>query len=150
MVLTRIAFATRSEIVEAGELTSVAISKDSRFAIAAHLPNEIILVHLKDGSVLRRYTGYESGSFVTQSAYGGATDNYILSGGAGTSPLQSPLARQTQAADRSSHVPFSRRRTSLRLASGHGRAHLCPVWARAGSSQRSGVERAGHDRERER
>lgn len=68
------------EIVQPGELTSVSISEDSRFAIVSHAPNEILYVDLRDGTILRRFQGHDQGQYVLQSCFGGALQNYVLSG----------------------------------------------------------------------
>lgn len=78
-----------SEIVQHGELTSVAISDDSRFAIVSHAPNEILYVDLRDGSVIRRYQGHDQGQYVLKSCFGGALQNYVMSGSEGM-PSASP------------------------------------------------------------
>ncbi|KAM0755447.1 hypothetical protein T439DRAFT_375809 [Meredithblackwellia eburnea MCA 4105] len=68
------------EINQPGELTSVAISSDSRFAIVSHAPNEILYIDLRDGTIIRRFLGHDQGQFVLQSCFGGALQNYVLSG----------------------------------------------------------------------
>lgn len=44
---------------------------------------EVLLVNLQDGKVVQQYHGCDSGSFITQSCFGGVADNYILRGGGG-------------------------------------------------------------------
>ncbi|KAI5479335.1 catabolite degradation protein [Pseudohyphozyma bogoriensis] len=68
------------EIIQPGELTSVSISADSRFAIISHAPNEIIFLNLSDGTILRRFNGHDQGQYVLQSCFGGVLQNYVLSG----------------------------------------------------------------------
>lgn len=72
-----------SELVLHGELTSVSISNDSRFAIISHAPNEILNIDLKDGSIIKRYLGHDQGQYVLKSCFGGALQNYIMSGSEG-------------------------------------------------------------------
>ncbi|BGP45859.1 hypothetical protein JCM10450v2_001694 [Rhodotorula kratochvilovae] len=70
------------EVVQPQELTSVAISSDSRYAIVSHAPKEILYVDLEDGTVVRRFEGHDNGKFVIRACFGGAGENHILSGSA--------------------------------------------------------------------
>lgn len=90
-----------SQITQPGELTSVQVSSDSRFAIISHAPNvrlslvlslqfltlalqEILYLDLRNGTILRRYQGHDQGEWVLQSCFGGALQNYVLSGSEGS------------------------------------------------------------------
>ncbi|SCV68978.1 BQ2448_1998 [Microbotryum intermedium] len=68
------------ESTQPHELTSANISDDSRFAIIGHAPDEILYLDLRDCTVVRRYQGHNQGTFVLQACFGGALQNFILSG----------------------------------------------------------------------
>lgn len=44
---------------------------------------EILYIDLRDGTILRRYQGHDQGQYVLQSCFGGALENYVLSGSEG-------------------------------------------------------------------
>ncbi|KPV75622.1 uncharacterized protein RHOBADRAFT_13767 [Rhodotorula graminis WP1] len=69
-------------VVQPQELSSVTISSDSRYAIVTHAPKEIVYVDLEDGTIVRRFEGHDIGKFVVRACFGGASDNFILSGSA--------------------------------------------------------------------
>ncbi|GAA5960544.1 hypothetical protein JCM8115_003216 [Rhodotorula mucilaginosa] len=68
------------ELVQPRELTSVAVTSDSRYAIVSHAPKEILLIDLDDGTVVRKFTGHDQGEFVIRTSFGGASENFILTG----------------------------------------------------------------------
>ncbi|KAM0792248.1 hypothetical protein ACM66B_004942 [Microbotryomycetes sp. NB124-2] len=68
------------ESIQPNELTSVTISDDSRFAIVSHAPSEILYIDLRDGTIVRRFQGHDQGRFVLQSCFGGALQNFVMSG----------------------------------------------------------------------
>ncbi|GAA6062457.1 hypothetical protein JCM10212_005360 [Sporobolomyces blumeae] len=68
------------EIVQPSELTSVEISGDSKYAIVNHAPKEILYVELDTGSILRKFEGHDQGQYVLRSCFGGALENFVLSG----------------------------------------------------------------------
>lgn len=43
---------------------------------------EIVYVDLEDGTIVRRFEGHDIGKFVVRACFGGASDNFILSGSA--------------------------------------------------------------------
>ncbi|KAG5338183.1 hypothetical protein C0989_008032 [Termitomyces sp. Mn162] len=63
-----------------GELTSVKISQDSRFALINHAPDEIHLWDLDTGRLSRKYTGQRQGRHVIRSCFGGYDGNFVVSG----------------------------------------------------------------------
>ncbi|GAA5987610.1 hypothetical protein JCM5350_001895 [Sporobolomyces pararoseus] len=70
------------EVVQPSELTSVEISKDSKYAIVSHAPKEILYLELETGSIIRKFEGHDQGQYVLRSCFGGATENFVLSGSA--------------------------------------------------------------------
>ncbi|KAG6865928.1 hypothetical protein C0991_010429 [Blastosporella zonata] len=63
-----------------GELTSVKISQDSRYALINHAPDEIHLWDLEAGRLARKYTGQRQGRYVIRSCFGGYDGNFVVSG----------------------------------------------------------------------
>lgn len=41
---------------------------------------EILLIDLDDGTVVRKFTGHDQGEFVIRTSFGGASENFILTG----------------------------------------------------------------------
>ncbi|BGO89478.1 hypothetical protein NBRC10512_003937 [Rhodotorula toruloides] len=68
------------ELVQPQELSSIAVTRDSRYAIVSHAPKEILYLKLEDGTILRRFEGHDQGDFVVRPCFGGSTENFILSG----------------------------------------------------------------------
>jgi len=63
-----------------GELTSVKMSEDSRFALINHAPDEVYLWDLNEGRLTRKFTGQHQGHHVIRSCFGGTGGNVVLSG----------------------------------------------------------------------
>ncbi|CAG8208336.1 unnamed protein product [Penicillium salamii] len=60
--------------------TSVAISQDSRHILINLAEGEIQLVNMETTAVVRRFKGQKQGEFVIRSTFGGAAENFIVSG----------------------------------------------------------------------
>ncbi|KAJ5321871.1 uncharacterized protein N7506_011001 [Penicillium brevicompactum] len=60
--------------------TSVAISQDSRHMLINLAEGEIQLVDMETTAVVRRFKGQKQGEFVIRSTFGGAAENFIVSG----------------------------------------------------------------------
>ncbi|KIJ35759.1 hypothetical protein M422DRAFT_61256 [Sphaerobolus stellatus SS14] len=70
-----------STLEDYGEVTSVKISSDSRYALVGHGPNEIQLWDLEDSPHLSRtYIGHRAGKNVIRSCFGGAGQHFVASG----------------------------------------------------------------------
>lgn len=63
-----------------GELTSVKISEDSRYALINHAPDEIHLWDLEEFRLARKFTGQRQGHHVIRSCFGGIDGNFVISG----------------------------------------------------------------------
>ncbi|KAG1826914.1 WD40 repeat-like protein [Suillus subaureus] len=66
-----------------GELTSVKISEDSRYALINHAPDaskEIHLWDLEEFRLARKFTGQRQGHHVIRSCFGGIDGNFVVSG----------------------------------------------------------------------
>ncbi|KAG6335210.1 hypothetical protein ID866_3881 [Astraeus odoratus] len=72
--------ATELLIPTEGELTSVKISSDSRFAIVNHAPDAIHLFDLDDGHIVWKFTGQRQRQHVIRSCFGGVDGNFVVSG----------------------------------------------------------------------
>lgn len=64
-----------------GEVTSVKISRDSRYVLIGHGPDEIQLWDLQDTPRLtRKFIGHRQGKNVIRSCFGGVDEHFIVSG----------------------------------------------------------------------
>ncbi|GLB34733.1 putative WD40 repeat-like protein [Lyophyllum shimeji] len=63
-----------------GELTSVKVSQNSRYALINHAPDEIHLWDLEAERLARKYTGQRQGRHVIRSCFGGYDGNFVVSG----------------------------------------------------------------------
>ncbi|EAW14864.1 WD domain protein [Aspergillus clavatus NRRL 1] len=60
--------------------TSVAVSKDSRYMLVNLSEGQIQLIDLDTTEVVRRFRGQKQGEFVIRSTFGGAAENFVVSG----------------------------------------------------------------------
>ncbi|RHZ70052.1 hypothetical protein CDV55_107954 [Aspergillus turcosus] len=60
--------------------TSVAVSRDSRYMLVNLSEGQIQLIDLDTTEVIRRFQGQKQGHFVIRSAFGGAAENFVVSG----------------------------------------------------------------------
>lgn len=63
--------------------TSVAVSRDSRHMLVNLSEGQIQLIDIDTTEVIRRFQGQKQGSFVIRSAFGGAAENFAVSGSEG-------------------------------------------------------------------
>ena len=63
--------------------TSVAISKDSRHVLINLAEGEIQLVDMETTALVRQFKGQKQGEFVIRSTFGGAAENFVVSGSEG-------------------------------------------------------------------
>ncbi|KAH1277824.1 hypothetical protein KXV36_005282 [Aspergillus fumigatus] len=60
--------------------TSVTVSRDSRYMLVNLSEGQIQLIDLDTTEVIRRFQGQKQGHFVIRSAFGGAAENFVVSG----------------------------------------------------------------------
>ncbi|KAG8934591.1 hypothetical protein FRC02_009671 [Tulasnella sp. 418] len=63
-----------------GELTSVSISADSKYALINHSPDDVQLWDMETRRMVRKYTGQRQERHIIRSCFGGADGDFILSG----------------------------------------------------------------------
>jgi len=63
-----------------GELTSLKMSPDSRYALINHSPAELQMWDLQTARMTRKFTGQRQGSHIIRSCFGGAANNFVVSG----------------------------------------------------------------------
>ncbi|KAH7079739.1 WD repeat-containing protein 26 [Paraphoma chrysanthemicola] len=62
------------------KLTSVAISQDSRHMLISMNPDKIKLMEIDTGEVIQRFEGHQQREFIIRSVFGGADENFVVSG----------------------------------------------------------------------
>jgi WD40 repeat protein len=70
----------RSEEVK---LTSVTISQDSRHMLISMNPDKIKLMEIDTGDLVQSFEGHQQQHFIIRSTFGGADENFIVSGSEG-------------------------------------------------------------------
>lgn len=71
--------------VDEVKLTSVAISQDSRHMLVSMNQDKIKLMEIDTGEVIQRFEAHQHRQFVIRAAFGGADENFVVSGSEGTS-----------------------------------------------------------------
>ncbi|KAF2727694.1 WD40 repeat-like protein [Polyplosphaeria fusca] len=69
------------------KFTSVAISRDSQHMLLSMNENRIELFELDTGEFIRKYEGHVQTQFIIRSSFGGANENFVVSGSEGTNPF---------------------------------------------------------------
>ena len=103
--------------------TSVAVSRDSRHMLVNLAEGEIQLINIDTTEVVRRFQGQKQGSFVIRSNFGGAAENFIVSGSEGQFSLIASCPNSN--ADnlfRCLHLCVAQRKR--KTCREHGRAHF--------------------------
>lgn len=70
--------------------TSLAISRDSKHMLVNLKQGEIHLIDLETTTVVRRFKGHKQGEYVIRSTFGGAGENFVVSGSDGRSYFEHP------------------------------------------------------------
>ena len=66
-------------------MTSISISADSNFALVNLTLNEVHMIDLQNRETVRRFVGQQQGQFMIRNCFGGAAENFVLSGSEGKS-----------------------------------------------------------------
>jgi WD40 repeat protein len=65
------------------KLTSVNISQDSQYMLISMNENKIKLMDIDTGEVVESYSGHVQKQYIIRSAFGGANENFVVSGSEG-------------------------------------------------------------------
>ncbi|KIV92821.1 hypothetical protein PV10_04087 [Exophiala mesophila] len=63
-----------------GKMTSISLSRDGSTVLVNFAMGEVHLIDLVSREVIRRFTGQKQGEFVIRSCFGGAAENFVVSG----------------------------------------------------------------------
>jgi WD40 repeat protein len=82
-------FITREKLVDRTfegphiRMTSVSISQDSRVMLVSMNENRLFLASVETGQILQEFHGHKQKDFMIRSAFGGANENFVISGSEG-------------------------------------------------------------------
>lgn len=82
-------FATREHVYDLelnARSTSLSISRDSRHMLVNKTDNEALLIDIETRETVQKYTGQTGGQFTIRSGFGGANENFVISGSEGKQP----------------------------------------------------------------
>ena len=82
-------FWTREEeysIMMKHKMTSVSISRGSNYMLINMANDEVHLIEIETAEICRRFLGQKQDKFIIRSCFGGADENLIISGSAGSLP----------------------------------------------------------------
>jgi WD40 repeat protein len=80
------------------KLTSVTISQDSRHMLISMNPDKIKLMEIDTGEVIQRFEAHQQREFIIRSVFGGADENFVVSGSEGE-PRNIPCTPRVSQAD---------------------------------------------------
>jgi plastocyanin domain-containing protein len=66
-----------------GKMTSVCLSKDGNTVLISLARGEIQMIDLTTRETVRTFTGQKQGEFIIRSCFGGAAENFVVSGSEG-------------------------------------------------------------------
>jgi WD40 repeat protein len=80
-------FITREKLNEwhlsSFKMTSISISKDSKYALVSMNPSKIHLIEIESGNTEQVYQSHKQENVIIRSAFGGATGSFVISGSEG-------------------------------------------------------------------
>ncbi len=74
------------------QLTCLSISQDSRYMLVNMANNEIQLLDIESAEIVRTFEGQKQGTYVIRSSFGGAAENFVISGSQGRMLLSSSVS----------------------------------------------------------
>lgn len=79
-------FVTREHVYDfalSARATSLSFSRDSTHILVNKADNEAILIDIEARETVQRYTGHSGGKYTIRSNFGGANENFVISGSEG-------------------------------------------------------------------
>ncbi len=97
--------------------TSISISRDSHYLLVNKADREAVLIDIETRETVRKYTGQVTGQFTIRGDFGGANENFVISGSEGEScPLGLMLWTEFFQNDEPPLTHLSSRRARFHLA----------------------------------
>lgn len=72
------------------DLTCINISQDSRYMLVNMSDSEVQLLDIENADVVRQFLGQKQGNFIIRSTFGGAAENFVVSGSEGEHVISWP------------------------------------------------------------
>ena len=97
-------------VIDGVHLTSLNISQDSEHMLVSMNPNRLRLIHISSCRIVQKYFGQVQTHFVIRSAFGGANESFVVSGGEGKFPAAIRLCQPLTPLTRLSHFDMAEKR----------------------------------------
>jgi WD repeat-containing protein 26 len=81
-------YAREYQVTFPHKLTSITISQNSDLMLVSLTNGEIQLLDIKTADMIRKFEGHKQGEFIIRSSFGGAAENFVLSGSEGRWPTR--------------------------------------------------------------